>query len=281
MFWTRLVSGVVLLAIAVTAMCIGGDVLLYCLLLISLIGFKELTNALQVNSNQKRINLLEIIGFAGIVIYYLMLGFGVDSMGILAAVMGLFLALMFGHVFSFPKYQPQQVMGAYYAFIYAPVMLSFIYLTREQMGIYTVVLILISSWGSDTCAYVVGVLFGKHKIFPKLSPKKSLEGCIGGVLGSALLGGIYAYVLLKFNIGNLNDVYMKDIVFGAEIVLALICGAGAVLSMVGDLAASAIKRQNGIKDYGKLIPGHGGIMDRFDSTIVTAPIIYFLCSIML
>ena len=132
-------------------------------------------------------------------------------------------------------------------------------------------LILISAWGSDTCAYVVGMLIGKKKIFPILSPKKSLEGCIGGVLGAGILGGLYAELVLDQIITDQRVVP----------IIAFICMVGAVMSMVGDLAASAIKRNNGIKDYGKLIPGHGGIMDRFDSVIVTAPMVYFLSIVML
>ena len=105
----------------------------------------------------------------------------------------------------------------------------------------------------------VGVLFGKHKMAPVLSPKKSVEGAVGGVVGAILLGIIYAAATK-----------------GGMVEYAIICGVGALISMVGDLAASAIKRNQGIKDYGKLIPGHGGILDRFDSVIFTAPIIYFL-----
>ena len=92
------------------------------------------------------------------------------------------------------------------------------------------------------------------------------------MLGAALIGGIYGYFW-----------FVKGIYPEANIVwiMAFVCCVGAVMSMVGDLAASAIKRQNNIKDYGKLIPGHGGIMDRFDSMIVTAPMVYFLCSLLL
>ena len=99
---------------------------------------------------------------------------------------------------------------------------------------------------------------------PVLSPKKSVEGGIGGVVGAALLGAVYAAVFKQQIAGY-----------------AIICGAGALISMVGDLAASAVKRDKGIKDYGKLIPGHGGILDRFDSVIFTAPIIYFLSLVVL
>ena len=108
------------------------------------------------------------------------------------------------------------------------------------------------------------MLIGKHKMAPVLSPKKSVEGAVGGVAGAALLGMIYAWAT-----GGKMTEY------------AVICAAGALISMVGDLAASAIKRNQGIKDYGKLIPGHGGILDRFDSVIFTAPVIYYLAKIVL
>ena len=101
---------------------------------------------------------------------------------------------------------------------------------------------------------------GKHKMTPELSPKKTKEGAVGGILGAALLGAIYGAVT-----------------GGTVWVYALICAVGGMISMIGDLSASAIKRNQGIKDYGDLIPGHGGILDRFDSVIFTAPNIYFLC----
>ena len=150
-------------------------------------------------------------------------------------------------------------------------MLSFIYMTRNlQHGIYLVWMILISAWASDIFAYSVGMIFsktiGNHKIFPKLSPKKSLEGCIGGVIGTAIIGAVFGSLILKRVILG----------YDATWTMALIGSVGSVISQAGDLAASAIKRNHNIKDYGKLIPGHGGIMDRFDSVIYTAPMIYFL-----
>ena len=124
--------------------------------------------------------------------------------------------------------------------------------------------VFLASWGSDTCAYCVGVLIGKHKMTPKLSPKKSIEGAVGGILGAALLFVLYTHFVV-------NQYTMMTL----SLPLAAVLGAvGALVSMVGDLAASAVKRDHGIKDYGKLIPGHGGIMDRFDSVIVAAPIVF-------
>ncbi|MCR5256051.1 MAG: phosphatidate cytidylyltransferase [Acetatifactor sp.] len=271
MFGVRLLSGIVILAISIFGMAIGGPVLCIGLCIISLIGFKEMTQVLGVSDvNGKKVNALEIIGFVGIVtlyagvysVYYL------DSfVFMMGALVCTILAFMFAYVFAFPKFNADQAVGAVFAYIYAPLMLSFIYLTREGAdGAYVVWLILISSWGCDTMAYVSGKLFGKHKAFPELSPKKTVEGCVGGVLGSALIGAIYAALAIN---GNLD-------IQGSICKTAILAGAGALMSIVGDLAASAIKRNRNIKDYGKLIPGHGGIMDRFDSTIVVAPLVYFL-----
>ncbi len=181
-----------------------------------------------------------------------------------------FLAIMALYVFEYPKHTAEKIMASYFGIIYVPFMLSFIYRTRMmENGMAYVWLIFLCSWGCDTCAYCVGVLIGQHKMAPVLSPKKSIEGAIGGVVGAALLGALYAVLMTRLGTPyNLSAA-----------VCALICALGAMASMVGDLAASAIKRQYGIKDYGNLIPGHGGILDRFDSVIVTAPMIYILATL--
>lgn len=272
MFLTRLLSGIVLVILALFTMSLGGIPLLLILTFISLVAYKELTKALLCATEGKKQNALEVVGFLGICIYYVTMYFSKDMSLLLMGIVAVFMALMFVYVITFPKYQASQVLAAFFAFMYAPVMLSFVYLTRAcPQGIYMVWMILISSWGSDTCAYSVGMLMGKKKIFPVLSPKKSLEGCIGGVLGTALLGGLYGYFFVEQAFPDQSVTW----------VIAFICAVGAVMSMVGDLAASAIKRNHNIKDYGKLIPGHGGIMDRFDSMIVTAPMIYFLTVLMI
>ena len=263
---TRCISGAVLVVIALITMFIGGPLLAVTLLLVSLVAFRELTKALKCNKEGKGFNALEIVGLAGVVIYYLTVYFGNDTTRLMGIVF-VFMASMFFYVFRFPKFDASQVVATVFSFLYAPVMLSFIYLTRSlEYGAYLVWLILISSWICDTCAYFVGVTIGKKRIFPVLSPKKSLEGCIGGVLGSAIVGALYAYLFMT---KVMDEPYVIPVV-------AFISVAGAVMSMVGDLAASAIKRNHDIKDYGHLIPGHGGIMDRFDSVIVTAPMIYSL-----
>ena len=136
-------------------------------------------------------------------------------------------------------------MGSFFGLFYVGVMLSYIYETRMLFnGQYLVWLIFLCSWGADTCAYCVGMLCGKHKMSPKLSPKKSVEGAIGGLVGAAILTAVYAYIFRK----------QLDVSSAQIFILAIIAFTSAFVSIIGDLAASAIKRGYDVKDYGKLIP---------------------------
>ena len=176
------------------------------------------------------------------------------------------LALLVIYVFSYPKLRIEDITKAVFAFLYVSVLFSYIARTRDLVaGNWLVWLIIISAWGSDTFAYLTGVLIGKHH-FSELSPKKTVEGCIGGVVGAGLLGFCYAFFFPEYAAFTANP----------YIVFPLVTVIGALISQVGDLTASAIKRNYEIKDYGKIIPGHGGVLDRFDSVIFTAPIIYYL-----
>ena len=269
MFKTRLLSGIVLVAVALLTIISGGYVLFFTLLGISLIGMQELYKAMKVRTDQ--FNALEIAGYLGAVIYYVLMAADFEKYGMMGVIIA-FMIFMFVYVFNYPRFHAEQVMPAFFGVVYVAVMLSFIYLTRNLPdGKFLVWLIFLCSWGCDTCAYCVGMLIGKHKMAPVLSPKKSVEGGVGGVIGAALLGAIYALVISNWNGTSTHTPLMY----------ALICAVGALISMVGDLAASAIKRNKEIKDYGTLIPGHGGILDRFDSVIFTAPFIYFLSMILL
>lgn len=266
MFKTRLLSGILLVMIALVTIISGGDILFGTILAISLIGMTELYKVLDVNKK-----LPGFVGYAAAIAYYGLIRFGRADMVTLLTILFL-IAVMFVYVFSYPKYRSEHVMLAFFALFYVAVMLSYVYQTRMlEQGVFLVWLIFLCSWGCDTCAYCVGVLFGKHKMAPVLSPKKSIEGAVGGVVGATLLGAVYALTINRFAAGADAD----------AVQYAIICGVGALISMVGDLAASGIKRNHDIKDYGKLIPGHGGILDRFDSVIFTAPVIYYLAVMMM
>ena len=266
MFKTRLLSGIVLVIIAFATIFLGGDVLFATLLIISLIGVSELYKVVKIEKAP-----LGIVGYIGVVAYYFLIRAQKKEDLMMFAII-LLILVMAVYVFAFPKYVSEQVMTAYFGVFYVAIMLSYIYQTRLlKDGLFLVGLVFLCSWGCDTCAYCVGVLIGKHKMAPVLSPKKSIEGAVGGVLGAALLGAIYAAATGAYNPNPAHT----------PLIYAIICGVGALVSMVGDLAASAIKRQENIKDYGTLIPGHGGILDRFDSVIFTAPVIYALAIILM
>ncbi len=260
MFKTRLLSGIVLVIVLVVTVGIGGPLLYGILLSASLIGLTELYKVVKIQNQA-----LGVAGYLAATGYYVLLE--LNRMEYAVPLFILFLMLVMAvYVFAYPKFHAEQVTMAFFGVFYVAVMLSFVYQTRELPdGGVMVWLIFLSSWGCDTCAYCAGMLFGRHKMAPVLSPKKSVEGGVGGVIGAAVLGAVFALAMNRFAGASVNPA-----------LCAAICGVGGAISQIGDLCASAIKRNHEIKDYGKLIPGHGGILDRFDSVIFTAPIIYYL-----
>ena len=263
MFKTRLLSGIVLVIVLIGTVGMGGPVLSGFLTVISMIGLSELYKVADVHKKVPG-----AAGYVTLLAYYYLLYMGKMQMLLLLTIF--FLIWIMGiYVFAFPKYKAEQVMTVFFGLFYVGIMLSFVYQTRMlPEGSIVVWLIFLSSWGCDTCAYCAGMLIGKHKMAPKLSPKKSIEGGVGGILGAALLGALFALAMNQWRGASVNPLHY-----------AVICGVGGMISQVGDLAASAIKRNHDIKDYGNLIPGHGGILDRFDSVIFTAPVIYYLASL--
>ncbi|MCR4842556.1 MAG: phosphatidate cytidylyltransferase [Eubacterium sp.] len=264
-FLTRLISGIVLVAILIGVTIPGGWVIDIAFLAVSLIGYYELMRVLGLEKTP-----FFAVGIVVSVCFYIRLIHGGGAFSLeydpvyALAFLGISCAIM---VFKYPRYEMGDIARSFFAFVYVPYLLSFIVRSRLlESGIYLVWLIFLTAWGCDTLAYCSGVLLGKHKLCPLLSPNKSVEGAVGGVIGAGLLGAIYGYVLYRWF--DMSEIYIAG--------FAAICAVGAVISQIGDLTASAIKREYEIKDYGHLIPGHGGIMDRFDSIIVTSPIIFVL-----
>lgn len=271
MFKTRLLSGIVLILVLLAVMLLGGPVLWTALTVVSLVGVFELYRVRKMECTT-----MAKIGYLGVLAWWVLAvkvfppeAVSGDVLSLAVPVLvGILILLLMVFVFGYPRFHADQLFAAIFGVFYVAVMLSFLYLAREcvPLGQWLVWLAVIASWGSDTCAYCVGMLLGKHKLAPVLSPKKSIEGAVGGVLGAALLGGVYGWVMCSIT-GEAQSFVG---------IFALIGGVGSMISQVGDLAASGIKRCYEIKDYGKLIPGHGGILDRFDSVIITAPIVYYL-----
>ena len=261
-FWVRTVSAAVIAAVTVTLFCIGYDVMLVFFCILSLIAAYELNRALKLGWS-----VISYVTYIAIIAHYVFLRF-FDHKYLLIVYAVAMVIMLGAFVFRYPRYELQQVFGAYFSIFYVGVTLSLIYVLRihPPSGAYLVWLAVISSWGCDVAAYLFGMLFGKHKLVPNLSPKKSVEGAVGGVVGAVIIAVVYGLIVQQY----IPDIKCAPLVFG------IVCAFGAAASQIGDLAASAIKRKLDIKDYGKLIPGHGGILDRFDSMIIVAPIVYLV-----
>ena len=257
MFRTRLASGIVLMAVTITLMVYGGYPLFWVITAVSLIGLYELYKAVGMERTVPA-----LAGYISSIVTDLLLLKNEYEYLVMWIIFTL-MVFMACYVVSYPRFNSEQITMLFFGIIYVTIMLSFVFKVRfVQDGHLLVWFIYIGAWGSDTCAYCVGKLIGKHKMPSKLSPNKTIEGCLGGVAGAALIGFIFAAVFY-----DNKDIWWQ---------LPLIGAVSSVISQIGDLAASAIKRIHDIKDYGNLIPGHGGILDRFDSIIFTAPVVYYL-----
>lgn len=289
----RVVSGIIIAALLFLILSSGGELLTAVLCVLSLIATFELYRAFgfrgisaqnaapeeatdadataqETDDAEKKSPVagMEIVGYLGVLLHYGLIFFtDGDPRFFIGSMIAFFFAQTLIYVVRFPAIHFDRLADAVFIFLYAPVMLSFLYMIRKQNFGWFFVFLPFDAWVCDTCAYFSGMAFGKHKLCPQLSPKKTIEGAIGGLLGATVVAGLYGAVLPR--VTNY---------FNARVVWAcLAIGASVgVLSQLGDLLASGIKRDRGIKDYGKLIPGHGGIMDRFDSVIFVTPVVYFL-----
>ena len=185
---------------------------------------------------------------------------------VLGLIISLIVSILFIQVIiTNMKTSIKDIFVTFFGIIYIVFFLSFLpILNGIENGKYLIWYVLITAWGTDTFAYFVGSKIGKHK-FSKISPKKSIEGCIGGIIGAIIISLIYTFCINKFASLNISYLYIAIITFVLSI-----------LSQIGDLSASAIKRTVEIKDFGSIIPGHGGMLDRIDSIIFIAPFAYFL-----
>lgn len=186
------------------------------------------------------------------------------------------LAILFMHVvFTDMKINAADIAMSLFGIIYVVGLFSFVALlyafekNGQQLGKFYIAYLFFATWGSDIFAFLVGVKFGKHK-FSKISPKKSIEGCLAGTFAGVILVVIAAII---FN--NCFDLQTNYLVVG---IIALIMN---LLGQIGDFSASCIKRYSEVKDFSNLLPGHGGIIDRFDSVIFAAPFAYYLLTLLI
>lgn len=185
-----------------------------------------------------------------------------DNMGFAVA----FLIVFFQGVFAFPKIKPWDIGLMFLALIYVGWSLCHLILLENTDQVLLLYLF-VAIWASDSGAYFTGRICGKHKLAPALSPKKTIEGAIGGIVCAIVLVWAVSYGLYVSEIVTEAFSICEAILFGSVI---------AVIGIVGDLTESMMKRMVEVKDSGKLLPGHGGILDRFDSIILSAPFVYYL-----
>ena len=180
------------------------------------------------------------------------------------------------------KYNVSDIAVTLFGAMYTVLMVAFLSATRAmELGVFLIFYSICGAWLSDTFAFLIGKAIGKHK-FSKLSPKKSIEGCIGGVIGSVLFFVVYSIILSHMDFSKFETFeVLKNSLFTNYPLLILLGIIVSVISQIGDLAASGIKRYVDIKDFSHLMPGHGGMLDRFDSVLFVAPIMYYVFFIIL
>jgi len=250
---TRILSGLIMLPLLVI-LYLGGYVLFAACFIIGIMAVREFYNgfeAMDIKPNfaiacvaAVALYVVELVG--GGAEWYMLWSFAV----VLASLL---------YLFNIENRKLEDAMATITGIFYV-VFFSF-HVTLVDRTAYGILiwLVVITAFGTDIMAYFTGFALGKHKLCPKISPKKTIEGSIGGILGSVILSGVFGYFFV-------SEILLHCMIIGV---------LGGVVSQFGDLTASIFKRKMGIKDYGNLIPGHGGILDRFDSVLFTGPMVYY------
>lgn len=253
--WERIKTGIIIGIIAV-AVVFGNDLVFSCFyVILSAAMMYEISHAEKIDKYLLIYNILSAVVFSvGDIIYP-------ERMAIYLAIYVIILFLL--HIFNYDKISFNDVAYSVFSFTYIQILFSYVRNVKVLSGSIGFLFFLASVVFSDIFAYFFGMAFGKHKLCPKISPKKTVEGSVGAFLGSLSAVLIFYFIYKHFKIGDIN--------LGYALTYGLICGG---VSQIGDLAASSIKRNFGIKDYSKILPGHGGILDRFDSILLVAPVFY-------
>lgn len=248
--------GAAMIAPFIIFIFLGGPYLKAFTVVLSALGLYEFYNALR----QKEFNPISIVGYVLLGLFYIMNN-NFESLMFLVIIGTV--ALLCVPIINL-KYTFIDVAITLLGFIYVVVLFSFIPLVNSKVGgVYLVWLIFIGSWLADTSAYYAGRTFGKTKLCPEVSPKKTIEGSIGGFLGSTIGCGIFGIIVNQ---------YVPGVAIIHYFLIGALCG---IMGQFGDLVASSVKRYVGIKDYSNLIPGHGGILDRFDSILFNATVVFY------
>ncbi len=256
---TRILSGLIMVPL-LAVLYFGGEVLRIACFIIGIAGLYEF---------MKGFKSMDIKPSYPIGCVFALLLYGIDTLRIWSGVyrpelymcwLVLLVVCSCLYLFKFDERKLEDGMATIIGVVYIVLFSYHVVLVDQTVHSILVWTIVFSAFGTDIFAYFTGYALGKHKLCPKISPKKTIEGSIGGILGSMLLCGLFGW----FVAGGVY--FLHTLAIGA---------LGGVISQAGDLTASVFKRKMGIKDYGNLIPGHGGVLDRFDSVLFTAPLVYY------
>ena len=259
---TRIISGLIMAPLLVLVW-LGGYWLMAAAFIVGLMGIRELYNGFEAQGIKPS---REIAYVAVCVLYVLNILWPANhELAMLWIVLAAMASMVYG--FDINGRKSEDTLATLFGLIYV-VFFSYhiVWIDQSEHKI-MIWLVFLTAFGTDIMAYFTGMAFGKHRLCPNLSPKKSVEGAIGGTVGSMVLCGLFGFVL-----GQGMEMVTVCVIIGL---------VGSIAAQLGDLSASALKRRMGIKDYGNLIPGHGGIMDRFDSVLFTAPLIYYTMTLLL
>ena len=272
---TRIISGIIGLVLLFAVVLSGKHILGIGIFILALIGVHEFYNAIEKAGYRP----IRAIGYLSC-LPILLIGFGVSfnrvynyinlfksivyfSLGLYAVLVFLFTMTIFRH----DRYNLVDIALTLFGAFYVAFLFSFVPLTRNlENGNYYIWMVFIGAFVTDTFAYFTGMFFGKTKFLPAISANKTLEGSIGGVLGCTLVMVLYGMFMNQKGPESINIPLYHFVILGI---------LSGTLSQIGDWAASAIKRYVKIKDYGKIMPGHGGVLDRIDSILFIAPVVYF------
>ncbi|MGI6752075.1 MAG: phosphatidate cytidylyltransferase [Anaerovoracaceae bacterium] len=263
---TRILSGLIMAPMLIF-LYFGGRLLLIACFLVALAGIREFYNGFE----KMDVKPLAGAGYLAVFgLYFIGLWTLYPSVTERGEAATWYLAWFFAatlismlYLFAIEKRAIEDGMATLTGIFYVAFLSYHVVLVERGFGT-AVWFVVLTAFGTDIFAYFTGVLIGKHKLCPKISPKKTKEGALGGVAGSMVLCGLFGFYFMGFGLA-------------ASLILGLV---GSIFAQLGDLTASIFKRHMDIKDFGNLIPGHGGILDRFDSILFTAPTVYYLLLIL-
>ncbi len=255
MFKTRVISACVFVPLILLATFFGGWLFTILMALIAIVGGYEFGNLLKAHGYRFSLPLYIVSCLCFMVFAYVADGYNL----IILALIFILLAVH-GILFVLQRLSIEEAAVSFFGIYYIAFTLSTAVSMRLHMegGMFLIFLIFIIQWLTDSGAYIVGSTLGKHKLMPKISPKKSVEGAVGGIAVAVVAAVIFNLIFKVLPIGW----------------LILVTVIASILGQIGDLVESAFKRWAGVKDSGNLIPGHGGVLDRFDSLLFIAPFLY-------